>query len=111
MIIDGFKPQSSDMDSATRELIQNIQQGNPGMKQVGNPEEITVNGVHARSVDLVTSSPIKDSNGQPLKEKDWLVAMPLKNGDVLYSVFISTDRDYSKMQPGFETMLRSLKLK
>jgi hypothetical protein len=111
VIIDGFKPQSSDMDSATRELIQNIQQGNPGMRQVGNPEEITVNGVHARSVDLVTSSPIKDSSGQPLKEKDWLVAMPLKNGDVLYSVFISTDRDYSKMQPGFETMLRSLKLK
>ena len=111
VIIDGFKPQSSDVDSATRELIQSIVQGNPGMKQVGNPEEITVNGVHARSVDLVTSSPIKDSNGQPLKEKDWLVALPLKNGDVLYSVFISTDREYSKLQPGFESMLRSLRLK
>jgi hypothetical protein len=81
------------------------------MKQVGNPEEITVNGVHARSVDLVNSSPIKDSNGQPLKEKDWLVALPLKNGEVLYSVFISTDRDFTKMQPAFDTMLRSLKLK
>jgi len=111
VIVDGFKPQSSDLDSATRELVQNLQQGNPGMKQVGNSEEITVNGVHARSVDLVTSSPIKDSNGQPLKEKDWLVALPLKNGDVLYSVFISTDRDYAKLQPGFENMLRSLKLK
>jgi len=111
VIVDGFKPQSSDMDSATRELVQSIVQGNPGMKQVGNPEEITVNGVHARSVDLVNSSPIKDSNGQPLKEKDWLVALPLKNGEVLYSVFISTDRDSTKMQPAFDTMLRSLKLK
>jgi Zn-dependent protease with chaperone function len=111
VILDGFKPQSSDIDSATRELIQSIVQGNPGMKQVGNPEEITVNGVHARSVDLVTSSPVKDSNGQPLKERDWLVALPLKNGEVLYSVFISTDKDYSKLQPGFENMLRSLKLK
>src|SRR3954462_8320082 len=111
VILDGFKPQSSDLDSATRELIQNIQQGNPGMKQVGNNEDITVNGVHAKSVDLVTTSPLKDSSGQPLKERDWVVALPLKNGDILYSVFISTDRDYSKLQPGFETMLRSLKLK
>ena len=111
VILDGFKPQSSDLDSATRELIQGMQQGNPGMKQVGNSEEITVNGVHARSVDLVNSSPIKDSGGQPLKERDWVVALPLKNGDVLDSIFISTDKDYSKLQPGFETMLRSLKLK
>ena len=111
VILDGFKPQSSDLDSATRELLQNMQQGNPGMKQVGNSEEITVNGVHARSIDLVNTSPIKDSGGQPLKERDWVVALPLKNGDVLYSVFISTDRDYSKLQPGFENMLRSLKLK
>ena len=81
------------------------------MVVVGNSEEITVNGVHARSIDLVNTSPIKDSGGQPLKERDWVVALPLKNGDVLYSVFISTDRDYSKLQPGFETMLRSLKLK
>src|SRR3954468_19782105 len=111
VILDGFKPQSSDLDSATRELLQSMQQGNPGMKQVGNSEEITVNGVHARSIDLVNTSPIKDSGGQPLKERDWVVALPLKNGDVLYSVFISTDRDYSKLQPGFENMLRSLKLK
>src|SRR4051812_29800190 len=112
VILDGFKPKgAADLDSATRELIQGLQQGNPGMKQVGNSEEITVNGVHARSVDLVTTSPLKDSSGQPLKERDWVVALPLKNGDVLYSVFISTDKDYSKLQPGFENMLRSLKLK
>ncbi len=112
VVLDGFKPKSGgDLDAATRELIQGLQQGNPNMKQVGNTEEITVNGVRARSVDLVTSSPINDSNGQALKERDWVVALPLKNGDVLYSVFISTDRDYSKLQPGFENMLRSLKLK
>jgi hypothetical protein len=112
VILDGFKPKgAADLDSATRELIQGFQQSNPGMKQVGNNEDITVNGVHAKSVDLVTTSPLKDSGGQPLKERDWVVALPLKNGDVLYSVFISTDRDYSKLQPGFENMLRSLKLK
>jgi len=112
VILDGFKPKgAADLDSATRELIQGLEQGNPGMKQVGNNEDITVNGVHAKSVDLVTTSPLKDSSGQPLKERDWVVALPLKNGDVLYSVFISTDKDYSKLQPGFENMLRSLKLK
>jgi beta-barrel assembly-enhancing protease len=111
VILDGFKPKSSDLDSATRELIASMQQGNPGMKQIGNGEEITVNGVHARSVDVTNTSPIKDSSGQPLKEKDWIVTLPLKNGDVLYTVFISTDRDYAKLQPGFENMLRSLKLK
>ena len=111
VILDGFKPQSGDLDGATRELIASIQQGNPGMKQIGNPEEITVNGVHARSIDFTNASPLTDSKGQPLKERDWLVALPLKNGDVLYSVFISTDKDYAQLQPGFENMLRSLKLK
>jgi len=111
VIVDEFKPKSSDLDSATRELIAGMQQGNPGMKQIGDGEEITVNGVHARSVDLTNTSPIKDSSGQPLKEKDWIVTLPLKNGDVLYTVFISTDKDYAKLQPGFENMLRSLKLK
>jgi len=111
VVLEGFKPQSSDLDAATRELVTGMQHDNPGMKQIGNGEEITVNGVHARSVDLTSTSPIKDSSGQPLKEKDWLVTLPLKNGDVLYTVFISTDRDYAKLQPGFEAMLRSLKLK
>lgn len=111
VVLNGFKPQSGDLDSATKELIASMQHDNPGMKQIGSNEEITVNGVHARSVDLVSSSPIKDSSGQPLKERDWLVTLPLKNGDVLYTVFISTDKDYPQLQPGFETMLRSLKLK
>jgi beta-barrel assembly-enhancing protease len=111
VVLDQFKPQGNDLSTATGELVAKLQHDNPGMKQIGNNEEITVNGVHARSVDLVSSSPIKDSSGQALKEKDWLVALPLKNGDVLYTVFISTDKDYAQLQPGFESMLRSLKLK
>ena len=61
VILDGFKPKSSDLDSATRELIASMQQGNPGMKQIGNEEEITVNGVHARSVDVTNTSTVPTS--------------------------------------------------
>ena len=112
VIIDGFQPeQSNNLDQATHELITRLRQGNPDMKQVGNDQDIKVNGVAAKSADLVGTSPIKDSSGKPLRERDWLITTPMRDGNVLYLVFISPDRDYNQLRPAFENMLRSLRLK
>jgi len=112
-IVSGFQPEDSNsLDLATHELITRLRQGNPQLKQIGHDEDIRINGMAAKSADMVGVSPVKDQSGNPLRERDWLVTLPLSNSQqVLYLVFITPEPDYSQMHPVFEAMLRSLRLR
>jgi Zn-dependent protease with chaperone function len=112
VVISGVQPQSNSLDDTTRQIVQGTIQGNSGMRQVGGMDEITVNRVHGRSVDLVGTSPVKTRDGRSLPEKDWLVTLPLSNGQVLYAVFVAPDDgNYNRFRTAFENMLRSLHVK
>jgi len=113
VMIANYQPEESgeSLDVATHELLGSLRQSNPDMKQIGHDETIRVNGVSGKSVDLIGSSPIKDAQGKPIEERDWVVTMPRADGTVLYLVFISPDRDFAGMRPAFEAMLRTLKVK
>jgi hypothetical protein len=112
-IVSGFQPENTNsLDQATHQLIAQLRQGNPQLKQVGNDEDIRLNGMAAKSAELVGVSPVKDQSGNPLRERDWLVTLPLKDGQhVLYLVFISPEPDYTQMHATFEAMLHSLRLR
>jgi hypothetical protein len=60
-------------------------------------------------VELRGTSPVQ-ANGKALSERDWLVALPQSDGSLLYLVFIAPDRDFSKMRPAFEQLLRTVRL-
>lgn len=111
VVINGFNPQarSSNVDQTTRALIDSLTQENPGLKAAGSPSRVRVNGVEGRSVDLLGNSPLQD-NGRPVRERDWLVALPRQDGSLFYVVFVAPDRDFSSLRPTFEQMLRSLQL-
>jgi hypothetical protein len=113
VIIANYQPEEAGakLDTATHELLASLRQSNPGMKQIGHDETIRANGVAARSVDLIGSSPIKDPQGTALQERDWVVTMLRRDGTVLYMVFISPDKEFGQMRPAFEAMLRTLQLK
>ena len=113
VIINGFQPESANsLDSATHELIAQLRQGNPDLRQVGSDQDIKVNGVSAKSVDMVGTSPIKDQQGRAERERDWLITLPMSDRQhVLYAVFIAPDNDFGQMRPAFENMLRSLHVK
>ncbi|HYL91568.1 MAG TPA: M48 family metalloprotease [Alphaproteobacteria bacterium] len=107
VIISGYQPESGeDLDRATHRLIASMQQSNPGLRTIGNDEDIRVGGVAGKSVDMIGNSPIK-----PQRERDWLVTLPERNGNVVYLVFVSPEGDFDQLHPVFETMLRSLRLK
>jgi Zn-dependent protease with chaperone function len=112
VMIANYQPEekNENLDVATRELLASLKQSNPDLKQIGNGETIRANGVSGKSVDLIGTSPIKDAQGNTLKERDWLVTMPRQNGTVLYLIFISPDKDFGSMRPTFEAMLRTLQL-
>jgi Zn-dependent protease with chaperone function len=106
VIISGFQPESTrSLDRATHELLASIKQGNPDLRQIGNDEDIRVNGVPGKSVDLLNNSPIR---GQ--RERDWLVAVPQRSGDLIYLMFIAPETDFDQLRPTFENMLRSFHL-
>jgi hypothetical protein len=113
VVIANYQPERSgaNLDAVTQELLNSLRQSNPDLKQIGQDETIRVNGVGGKSADLIGASPLKDTQGKPLEERDWVVTMQRKDGAVLYLVFISPDKDFPAMRPAFEAMLRTLSLK
>jgi Zn-dependent protease with chaperone function len=107
VLINAAQPQNAtSLDDATNQLIASIVQSNPGMQQAGSRQNIQVNGIPSKSVDLMGVSPIQGPDGQPLQEHDWLVTLPSGNGQVVYLIFIAPQRDFSRLRPTFEYMLR-----
>jgi Zn-dependent protease with chaperone function len=103
-IVDRFQSQAG-LEDATSQLVQGIVQSNPGMQQIGEAENFSLNGRNARSVVLQGNSPVQGE-----KERDWLVTTQDAGGNYLYLVFVSPESDFKNLQPTFEKMLRSIQL-
>jgi hypothetical protein len=97
------------IDQAARDLVQSLQQSNPGMRQNGDIRTIEVNGVSARMVDLASNSPIQQ-NGSPLPERDRLVVIPRGDGTYVYLIFISPERDFEALRPTYQKTLGSVRV-
>jgi hypothetical protein len=97
------------LDQVAKDLIQNLQQSNPGMRQNGDVRTLAVNGVAGRSVELASDSPLQQS-GKPLPERDWLVVAPGPGGAYLYLIFISPERDFGTLNSTYQRTLDSLRV-
>ena len=71
---------------------------------------IKVAGVRGRSVNLQSTSPFPDSNGQSQKERDRLVTIPRPDGSVIFLVFVAPESEFERLSPTFERMLKSVQL-
>ncbi|HYH01022.1 MAG TPA: M48 family metallopeptidase [Terriglobales bacterium] len=110
VVIGGTQVQSStSLDQAVQNLVSGLQQSNPGLSASGSPQKITVNGVQGRAVDLIGESPVL-KNGRPERERDWLVALPAGQNQLIYMVFVAPESSYSQIRPTYQQMLRSLRL-
>jgi hypothetical protein len=108
VIIDDFQPkQAADMGAATRQLIASIQQGNSGLKAVTDVDEIRVNQRDARSVEFQNQGASADGG----TEHDWLVTVLRDDGSLIYLVFVAPQKDFERLRPTFEQMLRTFKVK
>src|SRR5581483_214894 len=100
---------ASSLDQVAQDLIQNLQQSNPGMRQSGDIRDITINGGDARAVDLASNSPLQQ-DGNSLPERDWLVVGPGPGGSYLYLIFIAPERDFGALRPTYQRMLDSVRV-
>jgi hypothetical protein len=103
-------PNAGSLDQATADLVQTLQQSNPGLRVSAKAENIEVNGLQAQSVNLTGVSPMQQ-NGEALRERNWLVTVARPSGGLLYLVFIAPDRDFGQLRSTYEQMLNSLQLR
>ena len=113
VMINTYQPEDSNasLDQATHELLASLRQSNPDLRQIGQDDNIRINGIAGKSVDLVGTSPLRDQSGRAGQERDWLVAVQRRDGSLLYLVSIAPDKDFESLRPTFEQMLKSLKLR
>ena len=102
--------QRMSIDDATRRLVEDMQKNN-GLQPVSDARAITVNGIQSRSVMLQSSSPFPSANGQPQKERDWLVTVPQRDGSVIFMVFVAPQSDFARLQSTYEAMLKSMQFR
>ena len=112
VVISGVAPkpgQRLNLDQVTAALVRRFEGTGSESQALGSPQAITVAGVQGRSVALQSASPFPDGNGQPQKERDWLVTVPAPDGAVIGFVFVAPEAQFDRFRPTFESMLRSLK--
>ena len=112
VMINVYQPEANaNLDAATHQLIASLRQSNPDLRTIGHDEDIRVNGMPGKSVDMIGTSPVRGQNGRAGSERDWLVTFQRRDGSLVYLVFISPDQDFGKLRPTFEQMLKSVHLK
>lgn len=109
MVSTAEDPNAGSLDQVAKDLVQNLQQSNPGLHQNSDVRSMTVNGSDARAVELISNSPIQQ-DGKPLPERDWLIVRSGPDGAFLYLIFIAPERDFSALQPSYQRMLDSLQI-
>jgi len=92
------------LESAMRQLVDQIRKDNGGVRVNGDWRRLTVGGLDGNSVTLTGPSP---DGGN---EVDWLVAALRSDGELWYIVMIAQERDYARVRPVFQQIVDSVQL-
>ena len=106
----GPEGQRVSIDDMTVQLIKQIQQSNE-LEQLGNPQPLTVGGLEGRSTFLRSPSPFPDSKGQTQPERDWLVTVPMRDGSLIFMIFVAPEVDFARLEPTYQAMVKSVQFR
>jgi hypothetical protein len=111
VIISGYQPQQRQpLEQSAEQIFGSLQQSNPQMRPSGQLQRLSVQGLDAVAINLVSPSPLTDGSGRAVTERDLLVAVQRPDGIVLWLLFIAPERDFQALSPTFEQMLRTLRV-
>jgi len=96
---------SRNLQQATNEFINGLQQGNNNLRARSNYQRSYVDGRSAVSVSL---SNINEATGRP--EIINVVTTQLRNGELFYLIMVAPENDYNNYQNAFQNILRSVRL-
>ena len=109
ILIDRYQGQGS-LQQQTDALIQNIEQGNPGMAAVTDTTSLTVSHQHALQIEFLGSSPFATA-ASPMPERDWLITVHRPDGSLSYLVFIAPEKNFNALRPTFKRILSTFALR
>jgi hypothetical protein len=94
----------NNLRDATSDLIGQLRQSNPGLQAAGRQQSYRLDGQNALVTTLYNQSPLGG------REVDMLVTVQAPDG-MFYMVFIAPEGDFRNVQPVFEQMLRTVRLR
>jgi Zn-dependent protease with chaperone function len=94
----------NNLRDATADLIGQLRQSNPGLQAGGRQQSYRLDGQNALVTTLYNQSPLGG------REVDMLVTVQARDG-LFYMVFIAPEGDFRNVQPVFEQMLRTVRLR
>ena len=109
ILIDRYQGQGS-LQQQTDALIQNIEQGNPGMAAVTDATSLTVSHQHALQIEFLGSSPLATA-ASPMPERDWLITVHRPDSSLSYLVFIAPEKNFNALRPTFKRILSTFALR
>jgi hypothetical protein len=101
---------ATSINDATDKLIQNLQQGNPGLRVYESPRKIQAAGTEALSTMLAGTSPVRQGD-QAAPERDWLVTLAMPSGGMMHIVFIAPESQFGQLQSTYQKMLDTLQVR
>jgi len=110
VLIGGYAGRGEGLEQATQQILAALERNNAGMHPSGNAAAVNLNGAPAIRLDLSGQSPVSDSNGTPLPERDVLVTTQRSDGSVIWMLFIAPEPQFNAMSPVFQQMISSLQL-
>jgi hypothetical protein len=110
VVVQVVQPPSTNMsvEQITAAIVKNLENSDSNMKQSGEIQPLTVNGVAGKSAQLETVSPMADEDGKAQPERDWLVTLPRRDGSAIMIMFVATPTYFEGLRPTFEKMLDSM---
>jgi len=102
------RDQKVSIDQVTDEIVNALQGSSGDLKAMGKARSVQVGGVSGRTVEMQSTSPFPDANGQPQRERDELVTIPRPDGSVIFMVFVAPESDYARLDPTFQKMIESV---
>lgn len=104
-VLSTYQPRfSRDALNGTYELIDELQEMDPGLRVVGAPRQVSVNG----SPGLVTGMQSRSPYGGA--ERDVLLTVPRPNG-MFYMVFVGPESGFQQLEPTFGRIVDSIRFR
>jgi peptidase M48-like protein len=98
--------ESHDLRTATDELIDSLQRGNPRLSQASGYRNITVDGQRGLQVNLDNVSEVTGRD-----EVILLVTTQMRDGNLLYAVAVAPRDEINLYQPTFQRVIGSIRLR
>ena len=100
-----FQPNSRNLEQATNEFINSLQQGNRNLRSRGGYMRTTIDGRNALSIAL---NNVNEATGR--QEIVTVITTQLRNGEVLYMIAVAPNDDFANYQNVFQNILRSVQV-